>query len=69
MQAHSAQNRVTGVGKQRLRQEMETRIEAQRQQTDQQRQEMETQLDAQRHQTEQQRQTTEVLRAEKMHEH
>jgi hypothetical protein len=49
---------------------METRIEAQRQQTDQQRQEMvETQLDAQRHQTEQQRQTTEVLRAEKMHEH
>ena len=35
--------------------EMETRIEAQRQQTDQQRQEMETQLDAQRQQTEQQR--------------
>jgi hypothetical protein len=55
MQAHSAQNRVNGVGKQRLRQEMETRIEAQRQQTDQQRQEMETQLDAQRQQTEQQR--------------
>jgi hypothetical protein len=55
MQAHSAQNRVTGVGKQRLRQEMETRIEAQRQQTDQQRQEMETRLDAQRQQTEQQR--------------